>query len=515
MKFSKRLLRLSLLISVLLVGAYASTAAPVESARDTLMWGVNAEASSLDPATSKDTVTHMMMLQIYDTLIREDPTDYTKLIPGLAEKWEFNADGTELTFHLRKGVKFHNGDTMTADDVQFSLQRSLDSSFSSAIAGSIDRFEKVDDDTVKCVLKYAYGPIQDVMTNLTFGIASKRAVQEAEAKKIDFARNPCGTGAYKMAEWKSGDSLILERFDDYWGGPAPIRKLIYKLVPDASSGAIALEDGTLDVYYIVATSDYEHLKNLPNIAYAECPGVGLHHITFNVTDGIFKDKRLRQAVAYALNRDDILIGGCDGNGFVANCLVPTSVFGYLNDFQWYSQDLNKAKELMKEAGYPDGFDVVFSMQGSATYMQPAEVMQDQLRKIGIRVTFDKMERAAYLEDVGNKRKFSASLRMINATVRDADSVVTRRFHSGMLGGGNNYSGYSNPEADKLIDEARVSTDPQARLDLYRKLYTILKEDVPLIPLYTDMILMFHNAKLKNLYPHPVYRYSVHGMYFEK
>ena len=508
-------MQVGLLVSVLLVAAYACTAAPLESAKDTLLWGVNAEASSLDPATSKDTVTHMMMYQIYDTLIKEAPEDYNKLVPGLAEKWEFSADNTELTFHLRKGVKFHNGDTLTADDVQFSLQRSLESSFSSAIAGSIDRFEKVDDDTVKCVLKYAYGPILDVMTNLTFGIASKRAVQEAEAAKIDFARNPCGTGAYKMVEWKSGDALVLERFDDYYGGAAPIKKLVYKLVPDAASGAIALEDGTLDCYYLVETGDYEHLKNKDNIGYVECPGVGLHHITFNVTDGIFKDKRLRQAVAYALGRDDILIGGCDGNGFVANCLVPTSVFGYLKDFKWYSQDLEKAKALMAEAGYPKGFDVVFSMQGASTYMKPAEVAQDQLRKIGIRVTFDKMERAAYLEDVAGKRNFLASLRMINATVRDADSVLTRRFHSSMLGGGNNYSGYSNPEVDSLIDRARVSTDPKTRLDLYRETYEILKEDVPLIPLYTDMILMFYNAKLKNIHPHPVYRYAVGGMYFEK
>lgn len=485
------------------------------SAKDSLLWGVNAEPSSLDPATSKDTVTHMMMYQIYDALIKEDPTDYTKLIPGLAERWEFNADNTEVTFYLRNGVKFHNGDTMTADDVWFSLQRSLESSYSSGISEAIDHFEKVDDMTVKCVLKYPYGPILDVMTNMTYGIASKRAVEEAESANIDFARNPCGTGAYKMVEWKSGDALVLERFDDYYGGPAQIKDLTFKLVPDAASGAIALEDGTLDVYYLVAPSDYEHLKNAPNIAYVECPGVGLHHITFNVTDGIFTDKRIRQAVAYALNRDDIVIGGAEGYAKVANCLAPTSVFGYIDDFKWYEQDIDKAKALLAEAGYPNGFDVVFSMQGSDVYMKPAQVVQDQLRKIGINVTFDKMERAAYLEDVGDKRKFVASLRMINATVRDADSVLTRRFHSSMLGGGNNYSGYSNPEVDSLIEEARKASDREKRLESYRKIYEILKEDVPLIPIYTDTVLMFHTAKLKNFYPHPVYRYDVGKMYFEK
>lgn len=496
-------------------GGIAEAAGKIESAKDSLLWGVNAEASSLDPATSKDTVTHMMMYQMYDALVKEEPKDYSKLVPGLAERWEFNDDATEITFHLRNGVKFHNGDVMTADDVFFSLQRSLESSYSSGISEAIARFEKVDDLTVKCVLKYAYSPILDVLTNMTYGIVSKRAVEEAKAAGVDFARNPCGTGAYRMKEWRSGDALILERFDDHYGGPAYIKNLTYKLVPDASSGAIALEDGTLDCYYIVANTDKEYLESLDTVASVECPAVGLHHITFNVAKGVFSDKRIRQAAAYALNRDDIVIGGAEGFARVANCLVPTSVFGYLDDFEWYPQDLAKAKALLAEAGYPDGFDVVFSMQGSATYMKPAEVVQDQLRKIGINVIFDKMERAAYLEDVGGKRNFVASLRMINATVRDADSPLTRRFHSSMLGGGNNYSGYSNPEVDGLIESARKSPDAEERLRLYRRIFEILKEDVPLIPIYTDTIHMFFNAKLKNFYPHPVYRYTVHDMYFEE
>ena len=152
MKCIKGSMQVVLLVAVLLVASCAAVAAPVESAKDLLMWGVNAEASSLDPATSKDTVTHMMMFQIYDTLVKEAPDDFNRLVPGLAEKWEFNADNTEVVFTLREGVKFHNGDTMTADDVYFSLQRSLDSSFSSAISEAIDRFEKVDDGAVKIVV---------------------------------------------------------------------------------------------------------------------------------------------------------------------------------------------------------------------------------------------------------------------------------------------------------------------------------------------------------------------------
>ena len=215
--------RFELLAALVLGLAVSACAAEApKSSKDTLMYGVNAEAASLDPSTSKDTVTHMMMLQIYDTLVAVDPQDYTKYVPGLATEWKFSDDKMELVFTIRDGVKFHNGDTMTADDVLFSLNRSFASSYSSGIRGAIKGFEKIDDRHVKLLLKYPYAPILEVMSNLTFGIVSQRAVKEAEAKGVNFARNPCGTGAYRMKEWKSGDQLELERFDGYYRGPAPI-----------------------------------------------------------------------------------------------------------------------------------------------------------------------------------------------------------------------------------------------------------------------------------------------------
>ena len=501
-------------IAAILLGVTASFAVETpKSTKDTLMWGSRSEPASLDPSTSKDTVTHSVILQIYDTLIATDSKDYNKFIPCLATDWQFSNDKKELTFTIRQGVKFHNGDVMTADDVVYSLNRSLKSSYSSGIRGPLQSFEKVDNTHVKAVLKHPYAPILDVMSNYTFAIASKRAVEEAEAKGINFARNPCGTGAYKMKEWRSGDQLVLERFDDYWNGPAPIKTVIYKLIPDTASGAIALEDGSID-FYQPAHSDYQYLDTVDNLSSVTNPGIGVHHIIFNVTDGIFTDKRLRQAVAYALNRQDIIIGGCEGHAELANMLCPTSIFGYDKEGKWYSQDLKKAKELMAEAGYPNGFDVVFRMNSSDTYMKPAEVVQDQLRQIGINVTFDKMERSTYLDLVAGKRQFIISLYMINATVRDADFVLNRRVHGSMIGGGNNYAGYNNLNVNKWIEEARQESDPAKRMEIYRKVYAQLKEDIPYIPLYTSYNKCYFNKHIKGIYPHPVERHPIHEMYFD-
>ncbi len=492
-----------------------TTTAPegIVSARDTYNFGLYAEPTTMDPALAKDRVTWLIGYQLYDTLVKYDviAKEYT---PGLATSWNLSDSGTEITFELRQGVKFHNGDVMTADDVVWSLQRSIDSEYTSSLSGSMDHVEKVDDTHIKLVLKYAYAPIYDALITPCYGIASKRAVEEAESAGVDFGRNPCGTGAYKLVEWKSGEKMVFERFDDYYMGTPYIKTVNVIQIPDGSSGAIALEEGSIDFYLYLNTSDYEHLSGLGNIQRIEpVGGVGLNDITFNVTDGVFANKLLRQAVAYALDRDAIIKGGADGYAEISNCFCATSSFGYMDDYQWYTQDLEKAKQLVIDAGFPQGVDVVFTQEGSTDYMKPAEVMQDQLRKIGINVTFVKLERSAWIEQVGTNRQYDASLRMTTMVINDADYLLTRRLTSGSLGGGNNYSGYQNTEFDKKVEEARKLSDPAARLAIYRECYDILKEDVPFIPLFTSINPRFADAKLMGFQNHPQDRTPWNTLYF--
>lgn len=483
------------------------------SSKDSMVFGTGAEPTSMDPAKSKDLVTWLFMLNSYDTLIKYDwPSQ--KFVPALASQWKLNANSTEVVFTIRNDITFHNGEKMTMDDVIFSLDRALKSSFTAQINGSIDRFQKIDNTHLKVVLKYSYAPILEVLTTPCWGIVSKKAVMEAEAAKKDFGRIACGTGAYILKEWKSGEKMTFEAFDKYYEGAPKIKHVTVVLITDQSAGAIALETGSLDTYYGIQQSDANHLQDVKSLkVYNQPSGAGLYDITFNVTDGIFKDVRLRKAVALALDRDEILLGGQEGNGTVNDCFCATSAFGWLPDYKWYKQDLAKAKALMAEAGYPNGFNVVFTQDSSKTYMTSAEIMQAQLKKIGINVTFEKLERATWLDTVSVNRKYVASLRMTNHVVNDADYILTRRLTSGMIGGGNNYAGYSNPKFDALVAKARTINNQKDRLVIYRQCYDIIKEDVPVIPLYTTGAVTVTSAKLRGWVSHPMYRNPWCKLYF--
>ncbi len=485
----------------------------IVSAKDTFAMGMSAEPTSMDPAKSKDLVTWMFILQTYDTLIKYDYATKA-FVPALASEYKVNADSTEVEFTIREDIKFHNGETMTMDDVMFSLNRALESSFTDQIDGSIKAFEKIDETHLKVVLNYSYAPILEVLVTPCWGIVSKKAVEEAEGAGNDFGRIACGTGAYILKEWKSGDQLTFEAFEDYYGGKAYVQNVTCRLIADQSAGAMALENGTLDYYYGIQNNDLPNLISKPNLKlYTVEDGVGLYDITFNTKEGIFADKRLRQAVAYAIDREEILLGGQEGNGMVNDCFCATAAFGWLEDYEWYEQDVEKAKALMKEAGYENGFEVVFKQDSSKTYMLSAEIMQDQLRDVGITVVFEKLERATWIETVAENMDYVASLRMTNHVVNDADYILTRRLTTEMIGGGNNYAGYDNPAFDALVAQARSSSDPQERLDLYRQCYDIIKEDVPAIPLYTTNSKQILNAKLEGWVAHPMSRTPWCNVYF--
>lgn len=476
--------------------------------RDDIIMALNAEPSSLDPNTTWDTVSAVPQQAIFETLIAEKNGDSLTLEPQLATSWEISEDGMQVKFQLREGVKFHNGDTMTADDVVFSINRAIECSTTAILTSTMDHMEKTGEYEVVLHMKSPYLPILKCMTMATMSIVSKKAVEECEANGIDFARNPVGTNAYKFVSWDSGERITLERFDDYWRDPAPCSKFVFRIITDSTTGGIALENGEIDILYSPARSDMEHLSSLPHVTWDSIAGSGYSFVFFNCTqpDSPFANKLVRRAVAHALKKDDIMISAVEGLGTLIECPLSPSIAGYDEDFHFWPYDVEEAKRLMAEAGYPNGFSCTMKVNQQAIYAKAAEAIQAQLRMIGIDLKIETMERGAFLSDVWNGMNYEITTYLANCSVQDADFELYRRYHSSKIGNAANITGLTSPMIDSIVERARVSTDQEERNDLYSQVFDWVKDECQIIPMYTaDMNLAF-NSNLQNVYAHPVNKY---------
>ena len=500
----KRIVRVlvCLLLAAAVLPCWAGLSAG--AARDNVIFSISSEPSALDPALTKDTITYMVIFQMFDTLVREDPDG--SLVPGLAESWEVNDDSTELTFKIRKGVKFHNGETMTVQDVAYSMNRAIAAPATSAFTSTMDRMEVVDDDHVKLYLKEPYIAIISCLSNANLAIVSKKAAEEAGDK---FARSPVGTGPYKYVSWSNGEKIVMERFDDYFRGPAPIKDLVFRIMSDKSTAAISLEKGEIDVLYYPSTSDRMHLMNLKNVKYQEGMASTLFYLAFNCRDGIFANEKLRQAVCYALDRESVILGGADGLGIPIEGCIPMSTQFYNESFEGYEYDLEKAKQLMAEAGYKDGLTVTIKSNQNSQYAKPSEVIQAQLNEIGIKANIELMERAAYLDETQVKCNYELTFYVITNSISDPDYICTRRFHTSMEGGGNNFTLHKIDGLDEIIDSARGDRDIESRRAKYEKVAEIIRDHAVIAPLYQGMTYIASNVDLKGVYTSPTERHYVY------
>lgn len=328
------------------------------------------------------------------------------------------------------------------------------------------------------------------------GIVSKRAVEELGDE--GFASAPVGTGAYKFVERSSGEKIVLQGFEDYWRGAPEIKDLTFMIMTDRNTAAIALENNEVDVLYSPDLADREHLESLENVAFI--PGNGSVYmwvIAFNNESSIFSDQRVREAISHAINREEIVDGALNGFGMPVEMPIVPSVFGFDPEFKNQEYDLEKAKQLLAEAGYPDGLTVTIKLNQSSTYTRPAEIVQAQLRQIGVNLEFELMERAAFLSDVTTDANYDITLFMFTAGYPDADYVLYGRMHSSNIGG-TNYIRYNNPDVDALLDKARSSSDEKERKELYYKISEYVRDDVPFIPLMTDNVCIAANSALKGV-----------------
>lgn len=478
------------------------------SSRDTVIYGWSNEPSTLDPHMTSDSTALGACYQIYDMLIREEK-DGT-LSPALCASYEFSNEMKDITFHLREGIKFHNGDVMTADDVVFSLNRSIASAYTTKMTSAFENCEKIDDNTVVLHLKFPYGPAIGCLSNANCAIVNKKTVEADDKWNLN---SPVGTGAYMFKSWTTGVELNFEAFPEYYRGEAPIKNLIMRTITDTSALIIALENKEIDFIDTPIMSARQSLMDNPNIRYNECKQACYYLIAFNTQIGHFSNKLVREAVSYAVDRDILIAGALDGVGSAVKQAMVPICFAYDPNFTAHEYDVEKAKALMAEAGYADGFTVKIPTMPGGTYGSPTEILQSMLGEIGINLEIEYLERGTWMSEVLTNNNYEITFWAVPITVNDPDLACYTTFHSSCINGSGNFTNTVNEEIDKLLEEGRKEPDTEKRKEIYTKITEIVRDESYMVPLYTGTRRIAHDIHLQGVNADPVLKYYVYEWYW--
>ena len=489
------MLRKTLAIMMLLIAALTpvfalgsseaeESSSDVPEYKDTLIIATGADQNYMDGQMNN--TNDVFLRACYSQLVRRALDG--SIEGDLAESWSVGEDGVTWTFNLRHGVKFHNGKELTSADVVASYRRLLDNPavrYSSLAKGYISDVYAVDDYTV-CLVTPT--PIASLLANLTHRSNLILDADYIEKYGMDLgltAESVNGTGPYRLVSWDRDQEMVLEAFPDYFRGEVPTKNVDILIVSDANARLVAIETGEVDVT-IVNTSEVPRLKETPGIQVKTYEGIGAHGLQFNCANEYMKSPLVRQAVVYAIDKQLIVDTLYSDIGEKA-CTAPVNpnVWGYY-DFGVIPQDIDKAKALLAEAGYPDGFDISIMLQpGYNKSTETCEMVVAMLAEVGINATIETVDMATFSGAMGNRTypgenfPWAMFFMGFGAGTADCDEGLRRIWSTSPDGNNNNnYGWYSNAEVDRLLNEAMSELDEEKRADLYRQAQQILYIDDP-------------------------------------
>ena len=416
-----------------------------------------------------------------------------------------------MQFHLRKGVKFHNGYDFTAEDVKFSFERMMKSPRIAFVLPPIESVDVIDDYTVNIVTKTPFGPLLAHLSHPALGIVSKKLMTE---KPDSLREHPVGTGSYKFKEWIPGDSLTLEKNDNFYEERKGLKYITFKNIVEASNRTIGLETGEIDVSISVSSVDEDTIRNNPKLQLITKPSISYTYVGMNTEKTPLNDVRVRKAINYAVDKQAIVNVILNGSGKVATSPIAPGVFGFTDKTKNYEYNVEKAKELMKEAGYENGFTTSILVFGGEASTQTAEILQAYLKEIGIDLKIEVVEISAYW-DMTEKGKHNLFLGSWGVVTGDADYGLYAMYHSSAKGGAGNRDFYENKRVDELLDKAKTTTVPEERKKLYEEIQMILVDDAPDIMLYNRILAVGAQKNVKGLNIHPVTLHDFSNVYIEE
>jgi peptide/nickel transport system substrate-binding protein len=491
----------SLMLLILLVPLLSCSTKPDPN---TLVMVIENSPTNLDPRVGLDAQSERIDELLFDDLCTRD--ERFNIQPGLAERWDI-PDPLTYVFHLHHGVKFHDGRPLTSRDVKWTFDSLLQGKIRSTKAAAyrlVDRIDALDDYTVVFHLKE---PFVSLLWNVSDGAIG--IVPYGSGDEI--SRHPIGSGPFRFVSAEPDKEVIIERNDGYWADNARLKRIRFAVIPDATTRALELRKGSADIAVTSLSGDTVlALKHETNLEVLQAPGTVLGYLAFNTREPFLKDVRVRQAIAYAIDRSVIIHYLLRDFARPAYSLLPPESWAYNGDVPHYDHNPDRARQLLERAGYPAVNGVRFHLTiKTSTDESPrlvAAVLQQQLRAVGIAVDIRTFEFATFLSDVIRGAYQLHTLRWVGGN-EDPD-IFGYVFHSGKFSpNGANRTYYANPLVDALIDQARGEPDQNVRTQIYAEIQQILAEDLPYINLWYFDNVMVHSKRVQNLRLNPPGNYD--------
>ncbi len=502
----KHLFSCALLAVALLVATPLWSAPP----KDILVVGVASDPNTMDPAVTIDNFDMRQILPVYDRLVQYKTVDglgTTEVEPMLATSWEPSEDGKTWTFKLRDDVKFADGTPLTADAVKYSFDRVLGLKMGPAgNFGSVDKVEVVDPQTVRFTLKYPFAPFLQILGTSGASIVNPK-VKEHE-KDGDMARgwlaqNMSGSGPYVLKDWVRGERVVLEARDDYWGPKPTFKQVILRTMNEASDRRLALEKGDIDITESLLIDQLPELEKNPDLHIGRYDGQFVEYVYVNNTRAPLDNPKVRQALSYAIDYNGLIEHVLQGNGQQMRGPIPKGMWSHDPEVFQYTLNVEKAKALLKEAGYEKGLKLtlIYSERRS-TWAQIATIMQSNFKDIGVELQLEMMANPTLRDRVANK-DFDLALGAWSPDFGDPYMFANLWFDSEFHGMPGNRSFYTNPEVDVLLRKAAESTNPEERLELYETVQKMVVDEAPYLFLYQLKAIVPQRKDLKGFVFNPL------------
>jgi peptide/nickel transport system substrate-binding protein len=465
--------------------------------------GLSADAKRLLPLLASDSASGDISGQIFNGLVKYDKN--ILLAPDLAESWEISRDGLEITFRLRKGVKWHDGVEFTSRDVVFTYQTVIDPGVPtpySNIYGPVGRVEAPDRYTVRVTYTEPFAP---ALESWGMGIIPEHVLRGKDINAEEYNRNPIGTGPYRLREWVTGQKIMLDANDDYFEGRPKIDKYIARVIPDTATMFLELKFGGIDFmgltpsqYKLQAQTEFFN-KYFQKFRY---PAFSYTYLGYNLKDQRFSDVRVRRAITHAVNKGDIIDGVLLGYGTPCTGPFPPESWAFNPDVKDLEYDPELARNILGEAGWTPGEDgvlekdgmrlsfTVLTNQGNERRLKAAQIIKENLKAVGVEMHIKVLEWQALLHEFIDKRRFEAIILGWGLS-RDPDNYII--WHSSQTAeGAFNHVSYKNDEVDRLLIEGRTTFDIAKRKKIYHRIHEILAEEQPYTFLYVpDALPVIH------------------------